>query len=201
MLAEQLKSATEVNHQQLEKQLVLQMKAIRSPGAYVELLQLFYTYFGGLEQEIARYIGPAELPDYNERRKTEALAHDITGLGGTTALKAAGHDLPQLHNRLQAFGALYVIEGSTLGGQIISQMMAKQLNLRGDTGLSFFKGYGERSGQMWAAFKDALNAQATTPQEAEQLIAAANETFLKFKEWIHKAGQPHNAAGPANESR
>jgi heme oxygenase (biliverdin-IX-beta and delta-forming) len=186
MLADQLKNATEHSHQQLEKQLVLKMKSIRSKDEYAELLQLFYTYFGGLEDSINRYISAAHLSDYAQRRKTEALATDIKDLGGLPRPKAGGSDLPQLQNHLQAFGALYVIEGSTLGGQIISKMMAKQLNLQEDTGLGFFKGYGEASMQMWETFKQALNAQAGTAADEETVIKAADETFKKFELWLGK---------------
>lgn len=187
MLADKLKTATEINHQQLEKQLVLRMKSIRNIPEYVNLLQLFYTYFGGLEEEINHYIDSSHLPDHATRRKTEALATDITALGGTTQAKATGEDLPPLHNALQAFGALYVIEGSTLGGQIISNMMARQLELPDGAGLSFFRGYGEASGQMWSTFKQTLNAQASDDKAENEVIAAANETFLKFKQWIEKS--------------
>ncbi|GAB2701984.1 biliverdin-producing heme oxygenase [Mucilaginibacter koreensis] len=186
ILAEQLKIATDTNHQQLEKQLVLRMKAIRTVPEYINLLQLFYTYFGGLEDTIKNHIGTSHLRDYSERRKTDALAEDITALGGTIQPKASAADLPLLQNYLQAFGALYVIEGSTLGGQIISKMIAKQLQLPEGNGLSFFNGYGETSGEMWDRFKTALNAQAQHPADEAEVISAANETFVKFKQWIEK---------------
>lgn len=186
-LADQLKTNTETNHQQLEKQLVTRMKAVRSKEKYTDLLQLFYTYFGGLEEEIDQYINPAYLADYAKRRKTDALVKDIVDLGGVLQSKASGVDLPQLKNHLQAFGALYVIEGSTLGGQIISKMMAKQLDLQGDIGLTFFKGYGDNSVPMWNVFKQALNAQTQTQEDVSTVTATANETFLKFKKWIDKA--------------
>lgn len=189
MLADRLKAATETNHQQLEKQLVLRMKAISTKPEYAALLQLFYTYFGGLEEQIGRHINASHLPDYAGRRKTEALAADIRALGSAPEAKAEGDDLPPLHNALQAFGALYVIEGSTLGGQIISKMMARQLGLEGDEGLTFFSGYGEHSIPMWNAFKQALNIQAKTPAEEDEVIASADNTFVKFKLWTEKQGR------------
>jgi heme oxygenase len=188
MLAEQLKTATDTNHQQLEKQLVLRMKAIHSVPEYINLLQLFYTYFGGLEDAIKTHINTTHLSDYHQRRKAGALADDITALGGTVQPIAGATDLPQLQNHLQAFGALYVIEGSTLGGQIISKMIARQLELPAGKGLSFFNGYGEASGGMWAGFRAALNEQAHNPAEEGEVITAANDTFIKFKQWIEKTG-------------
>ena len=187
MLTEKLKVSTRHNHQQLEKQLVQRMKAIHTLPEYVALLQLFYTYFGALEKRIDLYITPAYLPDYHQRRKAAALAQDITDLGSELAPEAGADHLPAIHNRLQAFGALYVIEGSTLGGQIISKMMEKQLPLPTGRGLLFFKGYGEHSGAMWAAFTTALNAQVHIAAEEETVIAAANQTFFHFEQWMHKS--------------
>ena len=186
MLADQLKTDTLENHQQLEKMLVGRMKAIRSAADYANLLQLFYSYFGGLEEQIDLYIGKAELPDYNVRRKSIALANDIRAMGATPGVKASADYLPEIGNRLQAFAAMYVIEGSTLGGKYISKMMAQQLNIKDEHGLSFFSGYGDNTDTMWECFKITLNGQEKVAGDADMVISTANETFAKFKKWIEK---------------
>lgn len=188
MLAEQLKKDTLVNHQQLEKMLVSRMKATRSTTDYVNLLQLFYGYFGGLEMHIAPYINSENLADYADRRKSAALADDIKALGGQPDEKASATDLPAINSAPQAFAALYVIEGSTLGGKIISKMMAQQLNITNGQGLKFFSGYGDATETMWNSFKTALNTQADTIANQTIVIDTANETFTKFKQWIEKNG-------------
>lgn len=189
MFAEKLKTDTLANHQQLEKMLVSRMKSIRTKAEYIELLQLFYSYFGGLEEKINNHITANHLSDYNQRRKSAALAADIQALGGMPVAKASGNDLPLISNATEAFAALYVIEGSTLGGQIISQMMGRQLDLPNDVGLSFFKGYGDDTDCMWTAFKEALNNHANTKTEQDNVIDTANQTFTKFKNWAEKHGQ------------
>jgi len=40
---------------------------------------------------------------------------------------------------------------------------------------------------MWNTFRDILNRQAQNPAEQAVVIAAANETFLKFGQWFEKA--------------
>jgi heme oxygenase len=184
MLSDKLKEETKHNHQVLEKALVSQLKAIRSPQEYAGLLKLFYGYFGGLETLINEAIDNSVLTDSGQRRKTRAIANDILALGNDVPAKATGDDLPTIKNHLEALGALYVIEGSTLGGKIISKMMQQQLSL--DKGLSFFLGYGDKTEQMWDAFKQALNNQAQNPEQEAVVIAAANQTFLKFGEWFEK---------------
>jgi heme oxygenase len=186
MLSEKLKEETKQNHQILEKALVGKMKAIRSVEEYANLLTFFYSYFGGLETLIDTTIDTAQLPDSHQRRKTQAIADDIISLGGTVPQKATGQALPRITDHLEALGALYVIEGSTLGGKIISKMMQQQLNL-GEKGLSFFTSYGDKTEAMWESFKDALNQQAQNPEQEAVVIAAANQTFLKFGEWFKNA--------------
>ncbi|OKS88934.1 biliverdin-producing heme oxygenase [Mucilaginibacter polytrichastri] len=184
MLAENLKDQTLAYHQQLEKKLVGQIKGLTSQADYLQLLQLFYGYFGGLEDRINLFINQEQMPDHAQRRKTEAIADDIIALGGQPVAKATGNELPEINSAEQAFGALYVIEGSTLGGSIIGKMISGKLGL--NTGLSFFNSYGENTHQMWASFKNILNNQ---PSDTEQTITeAANSTFLKFKNWIEQHG-------------
>jgi len=186
MLTEKIRTATQQYHQETEKILIGKMKNMRSLNDYSAILKYFYGYFGGLEQQIDQYITTAHLPDYNERRKATALANDLQVLGNTQPVQATGAELPTIENELQAIGALYVIEGSTLGGQIISKMVQQHLGITDGKGLSFFNGYGEDTGKKWADFQQVLNNIATTPQDEETVIAAANDTFLKFREWMRK---------------
>lgn len=185
-LLEQLKSETLSNHQQLEKNLILKLKGMKSLEDYIHILQIFYAYFGALEDQINKYIGPDQLSDYSERRKTLSIENDILALNGVMPEKASGADLPVIENVLQAFGALYVIEGSTLGGQVISKMISKQLGFATDEGLSFFKSYGEDTIPMWNSFKLVLERHAETQQQADTITQAANETFGKFRLWMEK---------------
>ncbi|EHQ28670.1 biliverdin-producing heme oxygenase [Mucilaginibacter paludis] len=188
MLAEQLKHDTLESHQALEKILITKIRAIRSTNDYINLLQLFYTYFGGLEKQMSTMLVSDILPDYHDRRKAASLAEDITALGATPAELAATGSLPVLGSVPAALGALYVIEGSTLGGQVISRMIAGQLTLPEQLGLSFFTGYGAETQPMWQKFKNSINGLALTPEEALAMIDAARETFVKFKKWMDSHG-------------
>ncbi|PJJ79669.1 biliverdin-producing heme oxygenase [Mucilaginibacter auburnensis] len=186
MLTEKIKATTLQYHQETEKILVGKMKSMRSVADYAHILELFYGYFGGLELLIDKHINTQNLPDYTDRRKTAALANDLTNLKGNLPPKAEDTELPQINNLLQAFGALYVIEGSTLGGKIISKMVQQHLGITDGQGLSFFNGYGEDTGNKWVQFQQKLNAIAPTEAQQTEVIAAANNTFEKFRDWMVK---------------
>ena len=186
MFTDTIKEATSQIHQQTEKVLVGKMKSMRSKQDYIDLLNLFYGYFGGLEKYIERYVNASNLADYEDRRKTSTIADDILALGGTIPALATDHQLPEINNHLKAFGALYVIEGSTLGGQIISKMVQQYLPIEDGKGLLFFKSYGAQTQQMWASFKEILNNIVTTSHDEKVITEAANQTFARFKTWLDK---------------
>lgn len=178
MLSTNIKEATKEAHQQLEKKVVLKLKSIRSNADYADLLKHFYAYFNAVEHAIRPYITTAVLPDIAERRHSGYLKADIEELGaGTGELPVV--TVPQISSVVEALGALYVMEGSIMGGSIIVQMLAKYGVTKG---VSFFSGYGEATGQMWGKFIAVLNAQAENEKQEILAIKAANETFSNFGE-------------------
>ncbi|WP_316811410.1 biliverdin-producing heme oxygenase [Pedobacter heparinus] len=185
MIADKVKAETSIYHKELEAMLVRKIKSISSVQDYIQILNDFYSYFGGLEQLIGKHLNPT-LADAGQRRKTAAIADDLSYFKAIVPELAGGAALPVISNHFQALGALYVIEGSTLGGKYISQMIAKQLNIPADQGLSFFNGYGESTMEMWNSFKDYLNKEAVTDEQQADVVEAANQTFLKFKDWVEE---------------
>jgi len=183
MLSTNIKEATKPAHQQLEKIVVLRLKSIRSNADYADLLKHFYAYFSTLEKGFAPFMTAAVLPDYAERRHAAFLKADIEALGfDVNELPVA--TAPAITNVLQALGAMYVMEGSIMGGSIIVQMLAKG----GITnGVSFFSGYGQRTGEVWGKFVGAMNAQAHSADEEAIAIETANETFRRFGDVFESA--------------
>jgi len=181
-LPEKLKSGTQTEHAQLEKQLVGKMKAIRGTVDYISLLKLFYGFFHPLEKEMLNWLHKGNMPDVEERRKSTEILNDIRALGGQTESMQESDSLPPITSYLQALGAAYVLEGSTLGGTVIAGMMRKQLAKEDDGGLSFFQGYGENTREMWRKFNEYLLA-VQSPEDQEIVLTAARDSFLSFKKW------------------
>lgn len=176
MLSTKIKEATKTPHQEVEKKVVMRIKSIRNEADYADLLKHFYAYFYAVEQAIAPYVTTAILPDLAGRRSASYIKADIEALGG--AVNELPFALaPEINNAVQAMGALYVLEGSIMGGPFIVQMLQKG-GL--DKGFSFFSGYGAASGQKWGAFTAALNAIAENEEEETQALEAAHQTFARF---------------------
>ena len=171
-----IKEATKDAHVALEKQVVQRLKSIRSNTDYAALLKYFYAYFSHVEKAIAPYITESLLPDYKERRNSNYIKNDILALGSKIEDLPAT-TVPVIDNTVKALGALYVMEGSIMGGSIIVKMLEKG----GVTdGVSFFSGYGEATGPMWQKFVAVMNREAISDAQQTDMINAANETFSHF---------------------
>lgn len=182
MLSERIKEETRQAHQQLEKSVITELKQIRSEKDYADLLKKFHLYFSSLEKAISPFISTSVLADYTERRNSTYLGNDIRELGYQVDA-VAQVEVPGINNSLEAMGALYVMEGSIMGGSIIVQILAKYGITRG---VSFFSGYGPATVAMWSGFTNALNAQASSEQEQDVAIRIANETFSRFGDVFEK---------------
>lgn len=178
MLSTSIKEATKEAHLTLEKKVVQKMKAIRSDADYADFLKHFYAYFSQVEKAIAPYITKELLPDLAERRNSSHIKEDIEALGSNVDDLPEAQS-PEINNAIEALAALYVMEGSIMGGPIIVKMLEK---FGISTGFSFFSGYGAETGQMWGKFVVVLNANANNEAEEQQAIDTANETFSKFGE-------------------
>jgi heme oxygenase len=81
-----------------------------------------------------------------------------------------------------ALGSLYVMEGSTLGGQVISRALAEAPWLP-PGGLTYFNPYGDRTGAMWRSFKAAA-ALICRPGLEPAAEAGAVATFDLLCGWL-----------------
>jgi heme oxygenase (biliverdin-IX-beta and delta-forming) len=189
----QIKHQTKEAHLETERSLIPLLKSIRSKDDYGKVLQLFYGYYAPLEEKIESVITEEELPDLKDRRKASLLHHDLSNLQIKWKPDLCT-DLPTVDHLPQAFGALYVLEGSTLGGVIISKMLQSNPHAALDhTVLQFFSGYGEDNMLMWERFQEHLQQAINNDDELQLAIAAANETFLKLKKRILNYSNVSNA--------
>lgn len=183
-VATALKKKTMDAHQALEDLLITRLQNISTQEDYGALLKTFYGYFSPVEKIVKHYLSPQQLPDIKQRRKAAFLLEDLYVLGCSTENITISPFLPTITSEVQAWGALYVLEGSTLGGRAITRMLLKQCSEITISHLKFFNGYGEETGPMWMRFLEALNNLEYNDAEVGSAVQAANDTFLNFKKWI-----------------
>lgn len=184
MLIDKVRAATRLLHQSLDQRLVAHIDILENKQQYAHLLLLFYGFFKPVYSRIDAGIDILCLPDYLSRRRPEQILIDLDELG----LLYQPHlcrQLPVIDSNAAAFGALYVLEGSTLGGVMIKKMIADKLHTT--TGLSFFGGYQKQTRDRWNSFVYALN-NLNLPQADEAVVVdTAAATFTAFDNWLQQA--------------
>lgn len=157
------------------------IRAIKDVGDYVLLLGIMHGYYSSLEVVIQRYLTREKVPDISRRQRSHTILEDMNELlpGSVSGLLCL--EIPRIDSSCSALGALYVLEGSTLGGGIVAQIISGKINA--DRGFSFFRSYGKDVPEMWSTFIDYLKLGYTESEHTE-IIEAAKETFLTFNDWL-----------------
>lgn len=81
-----------------------------------------------------------------------------------------------LENRAEALGALYVIEGSMLGGMVIAKQLKKYPDLD-KVGFHYFGHYGSHIGPIWKAFVAYMNEQLISEEEKQSALVGAVKAY------------------------
>jgi heme oxygenase len=180
-----LRNETRDWHELLERQV-----DVTSPGfdlnRYRQILRKFYGFYSPWEEragEVCR-----NLPDaVARRRKTPALRADLECFGILPDEQPMCRELPEIRTVAEALGGCYVLEGATLGGQIISRHVKETLGLGPENGCRFFSGYGAETGRMWRSFEELLHRECED-DNANTTVAGAKATFEAFSVWLRSKG-------------
>ncbi len=189
-----LKQGTRAYHDALEGKMAPLLDTL-SIHTYTDLLQKLFGFYKPLEERIAALPASQDLPvDLERRQKAPLLAKDLLWLKMTQPQLSQltwCERLPEVKSITEALGCLYVLEGATLGGQIISRHLKKNLALDGDRGCAFFCSYGDEVGLMWESFREALSSHCAKHGriEEEQLVKSACETFVSLDYWLFETGR------------
>jgi heme oxygenase (biliverdin-IX-beta and delta-forming) len=194
-LLSRLKHETSASHTRLENALDLMRNDLQRSD-YIALLERFHGYVAPWEDALGRSM-PASLNGFvDARRKAHLLVADLAALTGERSVGACmpPEDLPRLPNLGAAFGSMYVMEGSTLGGRYIAPHVANLLGLAPGEGNAYFDGYGARTGSMWNAFR--ATAQEQVPEsQYDDAVVAAIATFDSMQAWLCPALTESPGAG------
>jgi len=175
-----LKSGTEPQHREIEA-LIDPMKNFCSLDAYKNHLLKTWTFYRPLEADLAALNWSPVGIEFEGRRKTALLEEDLRVLGFPYPPE---QDIKSVLGRTNldfAVGCLYVLEGATLGGQVISRHLAK-LGIGPENGGLFFNGYGARTGEMWKSFQISATHYCVTEDQIAEAVEGAISTFEKYRD-------------------
>ena len=152
---------------------------------YTHLLAAYYGFYEALESHLLS----CDLPEGFElstRLKTPALRQDLHALGVCIDALPLCDNLPPLNNPASVLGVLYVLEGATLGGNVLRKHVSEQLGLDAGNGCAFLYVYGEATGKHWKAFLDYLGSVPLDAPSRALAVDAACSTFSCFEQWLER---------------
>ncbi len=162
---------------------------------YTRLLMLLYGFYAPLEARLATFDAQWAVCgiDFERRRKIPMLERDLLALGiaasEIAALPRCTH-LPQIQSFPQAIGVIYVMEGSTLGGRMISHHLMSHLGIKPEQGAAFFTSYANEIGVMWKELGTRINTyaeQQLQPDDRAAMILSAQAVFQTLDDWLSQS--------------
>lgn len=195
MLMARLKEETRAYHDRIERDPLSRgmLGAELSRAYYTMVLEAYYGLYAPMEGRLAGAADWGDLGfDMARRLKTPLLRADLAHLGVAGAALAElprCEGLPWALSLPGALGCMYVLEGATLGGQLIARHVQGALGLSAAGGAAFFNSYGAEVGPMWKEFKALVERHGAGHEDA--VIAGASAMYASLERWFFERYGAH----------
>ncbi len=153
---------------------------LSDPARYRILVGRLFGFHGHLEAALQRW--PETFAELNlaARSRGAMLAEDLAHLGVDPPPDTGPVPL-MLETPSLGLGALYVVEGSTLGGSVVAAMLQRNLGLDGSNGAGGFVPYGEHTAPQWQSFVRFLQGW---PKGHDAVVQGATRAFGCYSDWV-----------------
>lgn len=194
-ILQRLRLETRDEHEAVELVLDLMSESL-TRQIYCQRLEQFYGFYAPLEralqartQSLVDEAGKFPLSDASPTAlavrldKTAHLQQDLHHLGVPIHSLPLCRNLPPLSSQAELLGCMYVMEGATLGGQMISQHVRATLGVTPMSGGSFFDGYGDDTARMWRGMRQLLVSASSDTETENAIVINARVTFACLLRW------------------
>ena len=195
MLQELLKEATKTHHDELEQLMFVGqiMDGSLTPAQYKVLLTANYLTHAYFEEYIYSNLSQSLQAELNigERMKLPALLKDVEELLlpiPTYQPAIAPLQQPDVDDA-SLLGAMYVLEGATLGGHVIVKRLLVNPHLQQlDLNFNYYQAYGQELINKWKQFCQVLNTRVAEP-DYDKAIQSATAMFNNIKFFAQLAAE------------
>lgn len=168
-----LRAAMRPHHDRIET-IVDLMRPDLSIADYRRFIERSYGFISACERALDHEGAPPVL-QLGRRLKTSLLVSDLRAMGAT-AVEIEALPMPVVIPAVSAWpaalGYCYVIEGSTLGGQVLSRHLSSTLSLPAGA-MTFLRSYEREVGPMWKSMLAVLDAALAEETRATDLSTEA----------------------------
>jgi heme oxygenase len=188
MNPDRLKLETALDHSRAEAALNV-MSPNLDRTAYIAILRSLFGFVKGWEVWAESISSKGLADEVASRRRSSLLAADLGFFSSSLPQSLYGGPGLPFDDSAQILGAMYVVEGSTLGGQYIARHVERLFSLVPGQGNLYFRGYGDRTGEMWRGVKTLL--EQVPASEEGKVLRGAKRLFADFAEWNANATGPY----------
>ncbi len=183
MLQKVLKEDTNAKHTQLEALMHVHkiMYGTLTPEEYWQILTINYKVHQVLEAPLFHALSPAVATALHltKRLKLPSLIKDMEEAGVPVTNDFITSLLFDNTNDAYNLGAMYVLEGATLGGHVINKRLRQNSYLQSlNLGYHYYGLYGDGLMQQWQLFCDVINQ--LPGEDTEMAIRGANDVFDQY---------------------
>ena len=182
-----LRSATSVQHDRVEALVDLAARGLDATS-YARLLLAFLPLYSSIERGLESFdewVGLETPLDIVSRRRSHDLLADLRSLGVDVDERPGNEPAtPRLKVFGQAFGALYVVEGSRLGGRVLAARIAQGAGPIEEGAFRFLRSDGADVGRSWRELRASLAGYAADPPTRAPIVEGASETFACFEQQL-----------------
>jgi heme oxygenase len=193
-----LRTRTKAAHASMEKVPILGrlLAPDLTTEEYVSVLDSMHAFHRAFEPEIAATLaGVPQAASVLAVSRLPDLLADLAWFGVSPS--PVPPPIPRLNAPAEALGALYVIEGSILGGRVIARHVADSLGVRSGEGCSYYGGRtADQARDRWQLLCDLLEGYGERDGGAsssllpidEAMAEAACGTFDSLDRWMRRIG-------------
>jgi len=181
-----LKKATSEAHIQLEKvplSMRLMAADVTDHDVYIYIRAMREIIYYG-ETVIFPLLAPL-VDDITDRHKLPIIDVDLAEMHDIidATVRWPRYNFTNAVTSGEAFGFMYVMEGSTLGGKLINKHLTESSSNKGKAA-RFFDVYGDRTGIRWKSFIATLSLYAIQDHLQEEIIKGAVKTFISIHDYF-----------------
>lgn len=181
-----VRAKTRGHHDEAEKAL-----GIMDPDLTLDI------YIGKLAEMYALYLSLSPCLGDQVDDQLQRLKKDLTFFGANLPAALAQDEdfVDRLRDPDFREGVMYVIEGSALGGQVVSRHLREHLGIMPDAGGAFFFGAGPATFANW---RQTLARLARLDEHLDRwgsVLAGAERTFEKFSGSFHAGAKSTRGTG------
>lgn len=183
-----LRSATAEHHRVLDHGLRYVLGKELSIERYGNLLAAFYGFYVALEVCLARLLTATPPIAVPLVPRAALLEQDLRALGLTPVEVPICIEMPRLDTVDHLAGALYVVEGACLGGQVIARAVMQRFGFGRDNGAAFFIGDGAQTAARWKRVLAWLEERERGAAAGHEIIEGACRAFESLFRWLSRQG-------------